>query len=282
MGSGGEAVAACRLEAQVALASAVRGFCQAVLQEGKDIAKGAALREALLSAALLLKTASDACDRLLLRLAAQIADEGLPEEEEEPTACGGRAEDGEGGCRAASGQASPKRSTAQHHCLAGSNRTRNLLCGKHTPDGNPNAVLCERIGFAASSLYCPDLCLEHPCSVSLMHNGTPSRRTGSGGHPVCVFISHRSFTGTTLSIFDVQVGADPALVWQLAAMASSGASLAAACRKVLAWRRQKCPSRAREPAAALDSVCDVFEARWSMLADARRGDTGPCIVSTGP
>ena len=80
----------------------------------------------------------------------------------------------------------------------------------------------------------------------------------------------------------MQVGAESASVWQMAAMAGSGAFLTAACRKVLAWRRRKCPSRAREPAAALDTVCDVFEARWSMLADARRGNISPCIVSTGP
>lgn len=43
----------------------------------------------------------------------------------------------------------------------------------------------------------------------------------------------------------------------------------AAGRKLLTWRTQTCPSRAKEPAEALARSCGLFAAAWDQLTEAR-------------
>ena len=57
--------------------------------------------------------------------------------------------------------------------------------------------------------------------------------------------------------------------WQLATLAGSGHLLAEAARKLLAWRSQTCPSRAKDPAEALSHSCGLFDAAWAQLTEER-------------
>jgi hypothetical protein len=58
----------CRLEVHIALASALRMYQVAILKEGKEVVTGTALKHALLTTIILLKTATQACETLVLRL----------------------------------------------------------------------------------------------------------------------------------------------------------------------------------------------------------------------
>lgn len=59
---------ACRLKAQAGVAAALAGFCDAVVGRGKGVATGAALRDCLLAAAMLLQAAAAACESLAQQL----------------------------------------------------------------------------------------------------------------------------------------------------------------------------------------------------------------------
>lgn len=59
----------------------------------------------------------------------------------------------------------------------------------------------------------------------------------------------------------------------LAGLAGAGSSLAAAAGKLLDWRQQKCPGRAREPAAALADLRGIFAESWRRLDVTRSSHT---------